>query len=324
MVYSGWETEDKLVYYKREECWRTREGSWEEEREGEEVGYSGLYKRFFKLVVVVPDSMLSNEPSLREKTIKFYYILRSLVIFRVDELVVYRDALSSVSENEYSLINDLYRYYLTPPYLRRKLVPLKDTLRFVGLTHPLRLLIHSVGREPREGEYRQGVVVKAYRGRVLVDAGLDNLFSVETRGCRFRTGDLIVFRVTSGYKGVVTREYMDKLYTGPRLVFTHSRLSDTIECLKDKGLYVLGTSRYGDVVSIEELLSLKSILRGYKGVAVLFGSPYHGLYDIASREGFKLEERVGRVLNTLPRQGVKTVRLEEAIQSTLTLLNLII
>ncbi|MEM1555106.1 MAG: putative RNA uridine N3 methyltransferase, partial [Desulfurococcaceae archaeon] len=57
---------------------------------------------------------------------------------------------------------------------------------------------------------------------------------------------------------------------------------------------------------------------------ILFGSPKHGLYELASAEGFSLEEKVNVVWRTIVNQMVKTVRTEEALIGTLTVINMFI
>ncbi|MCD6487643.1 MAG: hypothetical protein J7K21_00255, partial [Desulfurococcales archaeon] len=83
-------------------------------------------------------------------------------------------------------------------------------------------------------------------------------------------------------------------------------------------------SRYGTSITLTILNEITDKLYSKKGVFILFGSPYMGLFDIASKYGFKLEDWVDIVLNTIPNQGTKTVRTEEAVHATLTLLNIMI
>ena len=86
---------------------------------------------------------------------------------------------------------------------------------------------------------------------------------------------------------------------------------------------VLGTSRLGTPLH-EVLGEFWRAVRDASELLVVFGSPSEGLYDIASREGFELDEACDFVLNTIPGQGVATVRTEEAVLATLAILNLLI
>ena len=57
---------------------------------------------------------------------------------------------------------------------------------------------------------------------------------------------------------------------------------------------------------------------------VLFGSPSAGLYEILGLEGLNLDEIADFVVNTIPLQGVETVRTEEAVYASLAIFNLFI
>ena len=324
MIASGWEAENKLVHDKGEESNGNTAVSWEEGEGEEEVG---LYRRGFETIVFLPDTILVNEPSLREKTHKYLMILRSLAIFRVDKLIIYHDPLYRGSiGSDRELIGKLHRYYLTPPYLRRKLLPLDPMLRYVGAAPPLRLLIHSVGDKPCIGEYRVGLVMESRGDHVVVDAGLRRNVIVKCLSKCPGRGGLIVFKLVGArpLEGLYRRDYGSRVYVGPELEYRRD-LPGTIQRLRSNGYYVIATSRYGVEVNMDLLENLANKLkRGYRGVAIAFGAPYYGLYEIFRGYSCSLEDYVDNVLNTLPRQGTRTVRTEEALHSTLTIINLII
>ncbi|NIV44239.1 hypothetical protein GWN49_05090, partial [Candidatus Bathyarchaeota archaeon] len=56
-------------------------------------------------------------------------------------------------------------------------------------------------------------------------------------------------------------------------------------------------------------------------VLVVFGAPAQGLHEISAHERLTLEEISHFILNTIPCQGTKTARTEEAIYTTLAILN---
>ena len=87
--------------------------------------------------------------------------------------------------------------------------------------------------------------------------------------------------------------------------------------LKPKPDLVIGTSKYApSIMSI--LDEVKDSLKGSKRVAILFGGPYSGLHDLID------ERNVDLTVNTVPKQGTKTVRTEEAVISTLSVFNLLL
>jgi predicted SPOUT superfamily RNA methylase MTH1 len=57
-----------------------------------------------------------------------------------------------------------------------------------------------------------------------------------------------------------------------------------------------------------------------RGVTLVFGNPKEGVFEIMKRMGINMEVEAW---NTIPNQGVRTVRLEEAILATLAILNFI-
>lgn len=278
-----------------------------------------------KIIVVLPDTLLINEPTLREKTVKYSYILRSLTIFRVNSVIIYRDPITSASNSDREFLIDFYKYYFTPPYLRKKLIPLKKNLKYVGIVPPLRLNIFDVSRIPRENEYRIGLVVDSGRASIYVDAGLNKLFNVKCLKECPNKGELIVFKIINArsYKGVYDSKFNEVVYTGPTLSFIDD-VVDYVDDIRSKEYYVLATSRYGEETSIETLVNLSNSLKKRLGLLILFGAPYYGLYDIFRALGRKLDEAVDKVLNTLPHQGTKTVRTEEALHATLALVNIIL
>ena len=218
MNSGGWKAKNKFVPDKGEENNNYRDkADKEQEKRKEEIG---LYKRKTDLIVFLPDSLLTNEPSLREKTYKYLQIIRSLSIFRVNRLVIYHDPLLNIEPRyDKELIAKLHNYYLIPPYLRKKLIPIDPMLKYVGAAPPLRLLIHSVGIKPVIGEYRQGYVEKEYSSYVLVDAGLKKPVKVKCIDeCPSRE-KMILFKLTSTkpLEGEYRKLYHSILYTGPIL-----------------------------------------------------------------------------------------------------------
>ena len=58
-------------------------------------------------------------------------------------------------------------------------------------------------------------------------------------------------------------------------------------------------------------------------ILVAFGAPTQGLYEIVAHENLKLNEVAHFTVNTIPTQGTETVRTEEALCTSLAILNLI-
>ena len=252
------------------------------------------------LAVSFPDTVLEDKESQRDKTAKLGLIARACAIYGVDVIEVFRDP---KGHGEGQVIRRVLEYLETPQYLRRRLYPLDEALRYAGMLPPLRIPSHKP-KVPMDmlsiGEAREGVVNKDG----TVDIGLDVTPRLEGEA---RPGQRVTVRVLSlrppsvrliqrqqvgGYWGytVVTKTADD--------VFSDARYT-----LK------IATSKLGNPL-IDALSRLKDSLGRAEGVKLIFGSPSRGLFDIVGRN---LADRVDFVVNLFPEQQVETVRTEEAI-----------
>src|ERR1700686_4114462 len=131
-----------------------------------------------KICIAVPDTVLEEQDSLREKTAKLGQIARYCSIFGVDAIRVFHDPRG---RGESSFIKKVLEYLETPQYLRRRLFPLSEDLRYAGLLPPLRIPSHKA-KVPlgklQAGEYRDGVVLT---DGFSVDAGLDRPVTLTKR-----------------------------------------------------------------------------------------------------------------------------------------------
>ncbi|RLF17612.1 MAG: hypothetical protein DRJ66_00255 [Thermoprotei archaeon] len=283
-------------------------------------------KRKGELIVALPSNVVSELPSLREKTEKLGEISRSLTIFRVTKLVLFRRR-----PDEEKLIRDILTYHITPPYLR-KYIPLKKSLRYVGLLPPLRSPSHAVSKDINEAidfSYRTGCVIEVDKkeGKIYFDIGLAQPAYVplsEVRR-RYRNGDVemlrLIRRTKEGIEAKIINEGEVPIYWSYHLGKTYSSLQSLLSDMED--YLKIATSRYGVLIT-NIWNSLKKRLAKEKKVLVIFGGPKEGLYDIARDEGFDLEAKVDYVINFIPLQGTRTVRTEEAMFISLGILNVII
>jgi len=56
---------------------------------------------------------------------------------------------------------------------------------------------------------------------------------------------------------------------------------------------------------------------------MVFGSPNDGVPEILARSGMRVSDAVDFNVNTIPEQGVETVRTEEALWGSLAVLNIL-
>ena len=111
--------------------------------------------------VAIPDSCLSDEQTLRGKTLKLSQIARASSIFRVKTIYLYQDIEFNAKKADRKLIKLVLRYLDTPQYLRKALFPHMEELKYAGMLPPIRAPHHKDWQDVKtvkEGEIRVGVV----------------------------------------------------------------------------------------------------------------------------------------------------------------------
>ena len=281
-------------------------------------------RREIPLRIAIPATLTSDTPHLREKTAKIGLVGRAAAIFRVDEVVIYEDR---PGEGEAELIRAVLAYMEAPQYLRKRLFGLMPELRYVGILPPLRTPHHPLRAriaELLDGELREGVVVRATRKGCLVDIGVEKLLLAP--GLRAKPNTRMTFVVKREGKNVLLRPISREdvpYYWGYQVNVIRGGLKGLFSKAVRPDTLVIGTSRLGQPLG-EALSALRRSLKLAKEILLVFGSPSEGLYDMARREGLKLGEHCQLVLNTIPDQGVATVRTEEAVLATLAILNILL
>jgi len=266
-------------------------------------------KRRSPLSIFIPISILSDVPSLIEKTFKVGQIARSAAIFRVDRIVIYKDSPAASKEDAF-IIRDLLSYAETPQYLRKRVFPMMDTLRYAGLIPPLRTPHHPL--ESTDVPYREGFVLNTGGKGSRVDVGLRD--SVECAS-RLQANSRVTMK-RSGDSWVPVSRAEVPLYWGYITTLEFKSLTRLLESEQFGFGSVIITSRLG-----KPLGSVAPQLAGHlssgKAIAVVFGTPAEGVHEILSREGKSAEEIADLIVNTVPDQGAATVRTEEAVTISL-------
>ena len=275
-----------------------------------------------RLIIAVPASVISDTPHLREKTSKIGLIGRAAAIFRVDEIVVYRDDPNEKQTSELELIATLLSYLETPQYLRKRLFKIEPRLQFAGILPPLRTPHHPASGKVKDlnpGDYREGVVLSQASEGLLVDVGVEKPALLREK--EHNVGERLTLQIVrvGGQVEVQAANRADVAeYWGYAVKVERDSLKRAVENVHAD--LVLGTSRKGEeFANVAD--QLKHKLGQASSVLVVFGSPARGLYEIAADEGLRLDKLVDFVLNVVPCQGTETVRTEEAVLATLAVLN---
>ena len=281
-------------------------------------------KRQVRISVAIPASFTSDIPHLREKTLRIGLVGRALAIFRVDEVLIYPDILSQNQTRDADLIEMILSYMETPQYLRKRLFKIRPELRYVGILPPLRTPHHPTEKKEKNlkiGECREGVVISSGKKGAYIDIGVERPLLVP--GVRMKVNSRVTVTIKEKGReliGEIISPDKVRFYWGYRVKKSSSPLGRILKS-REYGL-VIATSRRGEPVMkvIDRLLNRWK--RSSK-VLVAFGSPTQGLQEIIKQENIRLEDVAHFIINTIPDQGVETVRTEEAIYATLAVLNIL-
>jgi len=263
-----------------------------------------------RIAVSLPDTLLEDKESLRERTAKLGFIARACAIFGVDVIEVFRDPKVLGEER---MVRKILEYLETPQYLRKRLFPLDEELRYAGMLPPLRIPSHKQRISSDRlsvGEVREGVA----NADGTVEIGLDVAPMLRQKS---PPGKRVTVKVTALRPPVA--ELIPREKAGA--YWGYSVETKTIaEVLTDSryGLKI-ATSRLGTPVA-NKLAELKSSLQRVESVKLIFGSPSRGLFDIS---GLDLPRKVDHVVNFFPEQQVETVRTEEAVLVSLGVVSLL-
>jgi predicted SPOUT superfamily RNA methylase MTH1 len=275
-----------------------------------------------RLTIAIPASVVSDTPHLREKTSKIGLIGRAIAIFRVNEVVVYPDFPSSSQKKDMDLIATLLAYMETPQYLRKGLFKLSPDLQYAGILPPLRTPHHPLNRRGKDlkvGEFREGVMLTKTGSGCLMDIGIEQ--PVLVRNPEFSIGKRVTVKVVRAGKHVeveITDQHEISEYWGYKVTLERHPLGEIIKA-RDFGL-TLATSKYGKpFAQVAERIGEK--WKRSDDVLAAFGAPSLGLNEIVKREGLLLDDMFDFVVNTIPSQGTKTVRTEEAVIASLATFN---
>lgn len=290
--------------------------------------------------IAVPGSILENAQSPQLRSYLAGQIARAACIFQVDEIVVFDDCgdeancEKSTIEHDRGLVSArksciqlcrILQYLECPQYLRRYLFPIHPDLNYCGILNPLQAPHHLGPKE--EFSYREGVVankpVKNDKGS-YVNIGLLKEVLVDkllTPGLRCTIKLLPQQEGSKKLMGVVVPPITPRQETGTYWGYS-VRVATSISKVFSQSPYeggydlTIGTSDKGNSVDNFECPSYNHMLIVFGGLqgleAAIENDPVLDIEDPHVMFEF--------YLNTLPEQGSKTIRTEEAILVSLSVL----
>ena len=296
-----------------------------------------------RISVAIPDSSLSDEKGLREKTLKIGKFARTFSIFGVEKIVIYKDPTETRTKSDMFLLNLILEFLNTPQYLRKSIYPMNSDLSYIGLLPPIRAPQHTNKvriKDVKVGEIRVGVLhdknsmlkkmdrkkftntdksiinFNKERFDYYIDVGLDYPIPFLGEG---RDGEKVVVKFVNSYPHLkvikASGRDLEKLYLGYSIVKVNS-LEDFLKKLDEK-TFVIFTSKKGRIFKSVEF-QFKQSINNFENLLIVFGSPSKGIKEIYTNYH---TTKNSMYLNMFPDQKTQTIRLEEAILGTLTLFN---
>ncbi len=274
-------------------------------------------KKAVKMIsIAIPDSMFLEDDTLREKTVKVGLVARSAAIFGIERIYIYRDSTRN-NESDYEVAKTIFEYAETPQYLRKRVFGRRKELEYAGLLPPLRIPSHVIESYPEANQTRESVIV-LQNGELMADVGANGLAMIEGR---VHEGQRVTVRIISVDPLVVRVQErpLDK-YWGYEL----RRAPSLARFLKSANFELtILTSRLG--VSVDKIWKeFCERSASAPRILVCFGSPEAGVDKMLKQDKAKVADFPSMYLNTFPGQNAETIRLEEAVFGSLSILNLAI
>ena len=285
----------------------------------------------YTISILIPSSIVDNAQSKELRTYLIGQLSRTIGIFKVSEVIIFHDKLKSSSKDHLNFFIKNLQYLETPQYLRKTLFPYSQDLLTSGLMNPLDASHHL--RIDQWCKYREGCVlnrpVKDDSSWVNIglrkDCKINKKLPPNTR-VTVKLNEDVFDDTLKFYTGVPVsmREPFEKagIYWGYVV-----RVCERFEEVFDESIYgekydfVIGTSDKGENYRNVQYTKHKE----FKHCLIVFGGieGIEGMLDDDEHANIKGDDVNGMFdvyVNTCVGQGLRTIRTEEAIMITLSVL----
>ena len=264
-----------------------------------------------KLSVAIPESALSDDSLKIDKTRKISVLARACAIFKIDTIYVYQDG---DNKQDGSLLVMILKYLETPQFLRRRLFPKMNDLKFAGVLQPLKIPSHITpanSKKINRGNVREGIVV-SIKGKRFVDVGINQL--IQFFG-KTSIGKRVTVQFKEGYPKLSVKE-IDKNEVPDYWGYSVKERANLFSLLTEWKGNIIITSRKGKTATKEQI---SKYTKSEQPTLIVFGSPEKGVHEILGGRIKNIQN--SKVLNFFPDQATQTIRLEEALLGTLAIIN---
>lgn len=319
--------------WKKENLLKKGKALIEKKTETKTLAHSKSLPEVSTISIAVPGSILENAQSPELRTYVAGQIARAACIFQVDEIIIFDDGQTKRKTGRIEPIDirpccaqlaRILQYLECPQYLRKFLFPVHKDLSYVGILNPLDAPHHL--RAQDNFKYREGIItnkpVKEGRGSkvnvgLLKDVEVDKLLTPGRR-C---TVELLSQENNKKLKGIVVSPSTPRramgIYWGYSVRIAKSLAEVFSKSPYKNGYdYSIGTSDKGDTIDNFNSPKFEHLLIVFGGLAGL---------EVALENDEVLPVNEPQLLfdfyiNTVPNQGSRTIRTEEAILVSLTAL----
>ena len=275
-----------------------------------------------ELEIAIPSNILEDCQSLYTKSQKLSLIARSASIFQINKIYIYKVK----RRDDSNFISLLLNYLVTPQYLRKKSFPVLHDLKYAGILSPLKIPSHLVLKDLlsfTNSQPRQGLILKYNKktNSSIIDLGLNKLGVLHGK---FPIGDIITVipSISRSNEFISVKQSKPNKYWGYKVdvINSFSVLSEN----KSFDFKIITTKSGKNLQHMYESLFDSVNRKTQMKILIVFGSPKHGVLEIIKNEKILVNFNDFLLLNLFPNQGVETIRSEEAILGTLSIINMML
>lgn len=265
--------------------------------------------RILTLSIAIPESALSDESLKIDKTRKISILARACAIFKIDTIYIYQDG---NNKEDAGLMVLIFKYLETPQFLRKRLFPKMNDLKFAGVLQPLKIPSHITpanSKKINQGDIREGIVV-SIKGKRYVDVGINQLVAFFGNA---KIGTRVAVKFKEGYPKLSIKDIAKSeipKYWG----YTVKERASLFTLLNEWQGNIIITSRKGKNATKEQLAKYTKT-----ETLIVFGSPEKGVHEMLGSKIKNLQN--AKSLNFFAEQATETVRLEEALLGVLAIMN---
>ena len=265
-----------------------------------------------KLSIAIPESSLSDESLKIDKTRKISVLARACSIFKIETIYIYQDGNNYRQDG--NLMVMILKYLETPQFLRKRLFPKMNDLKFAGVLQPLRIPSHITPANPKKinrGDVREGIIV-SIKGRRFVDVGVNQLIPFFGKTS---IGKRVTVQFKEGHPKLSVKE-INREESTEYWGYSVRERANLFSLLNEWKGNIIITSRKGRTATKEQI---SKYTKSDQPTLIAFGSPEKGIHEIMGGKMKNVQN--AKSLNFFPNQATETVRLEEALLGTLAIIN---